>query len=260
VTPENGTTAGVVGSLWTAGAVRRPDAAVRLYCLPFLGGPADFFQPLVRELPGWVEPCPLELPGYGRRSGEPAVRAVPELARLLAEVIDQDGAGRPYALFGHCAGGLLAFEATRQLRLRARPQPVLLAVSATAPPHQWHRMVAALWAQPMHRLTPLLGELAARRSLHVASAAAIVKRELVMYLRYRHQDGSPLDCPISVFGGREDSVVAPRFLGAWTDLSTDRVRHRIYPGRHFYVDGQWRDIARGLTCDLRDALGPPRTR
>ncbi|MFJ8754509.1 thioesterase II family protein [Streptomyces sp. NPDC102441] len=259
MTLHEGTEAVVTHSRWLAGAARLPRHAVRLYCLPFLGGPADFFLPLVRELPSWVEPCPVELPGYGKRFREPAVRNVLELARLLAEVIDHDRAGRPYAIFGHCAGGLLAFEATRHLRLRARPQPTLLAVSSTHPPHQWHHMTAALKTRPLQRLKPLLLELAAQRSLHVASAEAVTKREVTAYLRYRHAEEAPLDCPISVFGGREDSLVVPECLSAWADLSHGRVRHRIYPGRHFYVDGHWPDIARSLTRDLQEALGLPRT-
>ncbi|WP_157951243.1 thioesterase domain-containing protein [Streptomyces sp. DH-12] len=243
---------------WTSGTVRRPGAAARLYCLPFLGGSADFFLPLVRELPGWVEPCPVELPGHGRRLREPAVRDVPELARLLAEVVDRDAADRPFAFFGHCSGGLLAFEAARQLRRRARPQPALLAVSATHPPHRWHLMTAGLGAQPLHRLVPLFRELTAQRALHVSGANAVLKREVSVYLRYRHEDEAPLDCPISVFGGREDTLVLVEALGAWADLSHGRVRERVYPGRHFYVDGQWPDIARSLTRDLREALGPSR--
>ncbi|MBD0422635.1 thioesterase [Streptomyces sp. TRM S81-3] len=260
MTLHDGTKAAAAPSPWTAGAVRRPGAEVRLYCLPFLGGPADFFLPLVRELPDWVEPCPVELPGYGRRLRESAVRDVPELARLLAEAVRRDTEGRPFAFFGHCAGGLLAFEAARELRRRSCPQPALLAVSATHPPHQWHLMTAELRARPLHRLAPVLRELAAQRGLHLASANAVVKREVSVYLRYRHQDEAPLDCPISVFGGREDAVVLEGALGAWADLSNGRVRNRVYPGRHFYVDDRWPDIARSLARDLRDALGPARGR
>ncbi|MET9774674.1 thioesterase domain-containing protein [Streptomyces sp. NPDC006367] len=243
---------------WTSGAVRRPGAAARLYCLPFLGGPADFFLPLVRELPDWVEPCPVELPGYGRRLREPAMRNVPELARSLAEAVHRDAAGRPFAFFGHCGGGLLAFEAARQLRRGARPQPALLAVSATHPPHRWHLMTAELRAQPLHRLMPLFRELAAQHALHRSSANAVLKREVSVYLRYRHEEEAPLDCPISVFGGREDSIAREGALGAWADLSRGRVRTRVYPGRHFYIDDRWPDIAHSLARDLREALGPSR--
>ncbi|WP_155072922.1 alpha/beta fold hydrolase [Streptomyces taklimakanensis] len=258
MTPYDGTRPATALSPWTAAAVRRPGAEVRLYCLPFLGGSADFFLPLVPELPDWVEPCPVELPGHGRRLREPAVRDVPELARRLAEEVDRDAAGRPFAFFGHCGGGLLAFEATRHLRRRGLPRPVLLGVSATPPPHEWHLLTAELRTRPLHRLMPLLRELAGQRALHASGANAVLKREVSVYLRYRYREEAPLDCPISVFGGRQDPVVPQEATRTWSELSGGRVRHRVYPGRHFYIDDRWPEVAQNLARDLRGALGPAR--
>ncbi|MFE0821600.1 thioesterase II family protein [Streptomyces sp. NPDC058847] len=256
MTPHDGFRPTSPPSPWTAAGVPRPGAEVRLYCLPFLGGPASFFLPLVPELPDWVEPYPVELPGYGRRLREPSVRDVPELARRLAEEVDRDAAGRPFAFFGHCGGGLLAFEATRHLRRRALAQPTLLSVSATPPPHGWHLLVAELRTRPLHRLLPLFRELAAQRALHASSANAVLKREVSVYLRYRYREEAPLDCPISVFGGREDSVVPQDAARTWSELSRGRVRHRVYPGRHFYIEDRWPEVAQSLARDLRGALDP----
>ncbi|PAM99419.1 hypothetical protein CJI59_23005 [Streptomyces sp. Alain-F2R5] len=241
-------------SSWTAAAVPRPHAEVRLYCLPFLGGPASFFLPLVPELPDWVEPYPIELPGHGRRLREPAVRDVLELAGRLADEVGREAAGRPFAFFGHCGGGLLAFEATRHLRRRGLAQPVLLGVSATPPPHGWHLLVAALRTRPLHSLMPLFRELAARQALHASSANAVLKREVSVYLRYRYREEAPLDAPISVFGGRDDSVVPQDAARTWSELSRGRVRHRVYPGRHFYIDDRWPEVAWSLARDLRGVL------
>ncbi|EFE64869.1 predicted protein [Streptomyces viridosporus ATCC 14672] len=258
VPPHDDPRSATASSPWTAAGVRRPGAEVRLYCLPFLGGPAAFFLPLVPELPGWVEPYPVELPGHGRRLREPAVRDVSELARRLAEEVDRDAAGRPFAFFGHCGGGLLAFEATRHLRRRGLGRPVLLGVSATPPPHGWHLLTAELRTRPLHRLVPLFRELAGQRALHASSANAVLKREVSVYLRYRYREEAPLDCPISVFGGREDSIALQEAACTWSELSEGRVRHRVYPGRHFYIDDRWPEVAQSLARDLRGALGPAR--
>ncbi|MDO0909339.1 alpha/beta fold hydrolase [Streptomyces sp. DT2A-34] len=246
-----------VKSAWTAAAVRRPEAKVRLYCLPFLGGSADFYLPLARQLPPWVETVPVELPGYGRRNEGPSPRSLPALAHSLLEMLTKDAMGKPSAVFGHCGGGLVAYEMTRQLQTQAVEQPVLLGVSSTPPPHQWQQLLTRMKHKPLTHLMPLTREVARDPVYRQAGFRGLFSGEAAVYRTYRPEGLLPLECPVSVFGGREDPVIWPEALSAWSELSNAEVRKRIYPGEHFYLTTHWPQVARSLALDLDAALHSP---
>lgn len=112
--------------------LRRPNARVRLYCLPHAGGSASAFQSWTRELPDGIELCPLELPGRGYQMGGTRAVAFQPLARSVAQSI-QRHADRRFAIFGHSMGALIAFEATRELQRRGYIPQVLFASAHRAP-------------------------------------------------------------------------------------------------------------------------------
>ena len=98
---------------------------LRLFCLPYSGASAMVYVRWRRALPDWLQVCPLELPGRGRRMDEPLQSDIKALAAQLAEEISRDLNG-PYALFGHSLGGLLAFELAHALSARNLPAPLAL--------------------------------------------------------------------------------------------------------------------------------------
>src|SRR5205823_943244 len=95
-----------VGTPWLVCRQRRPEAAMRLYCLPHSGGSAGEYVRWSDGLPG-VEVWGVQLPGRGQRVGEPPLTRMPALvAALVASVPFRP----PFALFGHSLGGLVAYE------------------------------------------------------------------------------------------------------------------------------------------------------
>src|SRR5688572_28408903 len=115
-----------------------PSAPLRLFCLPYAGGGAAAYRPWVRALAGVAEVVPLLLPGRESRFAEPAAdrvdALVPGLVDGLAPELAADAADpRPYAVFGHSMGALIAFELCRALRdavgARSSALPSLLVVS-----------------------------------------------------------------------------------------------------------------------------------
>ncbi|MEO8033728.1 MAG: alpha/beta fold hydrolase, partial [Acidobacteriota bacterium] len=88
---------------------------MRVFCLPYAGGGASAYRTWAAGLPSDIQLCAVQLPGRENRLGEPLYRSatdlVPALVSALRPFLD-----RPYAIFGHSMGGLLAFEAARQIR------------------------------------------------------------------------------------------------------------------------------------------------
>jgi surfactin synthase thioesterase subunit len=95
-------------------------------------------------LPACIQVCPVEIPGRGRRAGEPAIEDLRNLASLLAESLPLRD--RPYALFGTCLGAILSYEVAQEVvRTRAAPPPLVLFAAAAAPPHLYAGAVAKLY-------------------------------------------------------------------------------------------------------------------
>ena len=92
-----------------------PKARMRLFCLPYAGGGTAVYNTWHRYLPDTVELVSVRLPGRESRLMERPFTQLdallPELGAALAEVSD-----KPFALFGHSMGAMIAFELTRWLR------------------------------------------------------------------------------------------------------------------------------------------------
>ncbi|MFY0539568.1 thioesterase II family protein [Nannocystis pusilla] len=118
-------------ALWFHSPRPRPDARLRLFCCAHAGAAAHVFHAWPAGLPPDVEVCAVQLPGRAFRLAEPAYTAVEPLVAALdaaaAPLLD-----RPFAVFGHSMGALVAFEWTRALRRRRGPCPSACACPPSA--------------------------------------------------------------------------------------------------------------------------------
>ena len=106
---------------------------VRLFCLPHAGSGAAAFYRWKRVLPDGVKVCPVLLPGREVRLGEPSERRVLDVVEgLQAEIAGE--LERPYAIFGHSMGALLAYEWARRIAADGLPGPLKLFVSGRNAP------------------------------------------------------------------------------------------------------------------------------
>ena len=85
-------------------------AAVHLLCVPYAGGGAAVFRHWPALLPPTLAVSAIRLPGRESRIGEPPLADIGQMVTAAADDLAADTAtGRPYALFGHSFGALVAF-------------------------------------------------------------------------------------------------------------------------------------------------------
>ncbi|MEV5238393.1 thioesterase domain-containing protein [Streptomyces cinnamoneus] len=239
----------------------RPGAGLRLYCLPPAGAGASFYAPWVPHLPPDIELYGIQLPGRGVLTGQPLLTHPGEVFHALADVIHATDDTRPFAVFGHSTGALLAYETTRRLRRARCRLPALLAVSALPAPHRgvWHRQVVQGLAGEQTAFLDLLGPLPSRALANarhtglLARAAVPLLADVLVSLQYRYLEEPPLDVPLAAYGGREDPLAAPEHL-VWDDLTTRPLPVRLFPGGHTYALEQAPALTARLCADLRDAI------
>ncbi|MGO1069148.1 thioesterase II family protein [Lysobacter sp. CA199] len=109
------------------------DAQMRLFAFPFSGGSATAYASWREWLPAQIELYCLQLPGRGGRMAEPLIRDMDDLlARLLPDLMPL--LDRPYLLYGHSNGALMAFSAANRLLQLGAPAPRAIALSAKCSP------------------------------------------------------------------------------------------------------------------------------
>ncbi|MEU6551316.1 alpha/beta fold hydrolase [Streptomyces sp. NPDC046915] len=232
----------------------RPTAPV-VVCLPHAGGGAQAFRRWARALPTGLELMAVQLPGREERAGGPFLTDFDELVSRTAGAVTQAVAGRPYALFGHSAGSLIAFALARRARRDGRPLPATLAVSSFPAPHTLRPL--ALDGVPDKDILDFLSGLSYAFSNGPESQPELI-REILPVLRadfaavsgYRHAEEHPLDCPLHVFGGSVDRFVRPAELELWRPFTEREFTLHIMRGGHFHLHRSTARILRVLAAHL----------
>jgi medium-chain acyl-[acyl-carrier-protein] hydrolase len=237
----------------------KPSARVRVFCLPYAGGGATVFRSWNRELPPEIEAWPVQLPGRESRLTEAPFVRLPALIQALVSGL-LPHLTMPFALFGHSMGALLAFELARELRARRAPPPERLLVSAHRAPHlpsprlPIHGLPEEQFEQTIRDLRGTPDGVWDNLELR-ALVVPLLRADLELCETYAHQPESPLECPISAFGGRDDTDVTLRELEAWRDHTRAEFSLRVLPGSHFYLHSARATLLRYVVEDLAASDG-----
>ncbi|WP_149536560.1 thioesterase II family protein [Siccirubricoccus phaeus] len=237
-----------------------PEAAeTLLVCFPFAGGSAAFYRP-------WMAPAralglallPVELPGRGFRRQEAPLRTAGALMAALGPALRRR-LDRPFLLFGHSLGALLAFEAARHLRRRYALLPAALAVSGRHPPHLGrdptgfrHALPPPEFLQALQGLNGTAPELLTHPEF-MALAEPALRADFAMTELYAYAPDAPLDCPLLALTGEADPEVSVQEMAGWARHGAAGFRLVTRPGDHFYL----RDQAAEVLAQLRLAALRP---
>ena len=161
-----------------------------------------------------------------------------ELARAIAEAMPRP-LPRPFAVFGHSMGALLAFEFVREMTAVQAQEPRRLIVSSAPAPSRVS-IREPIHALPDEQFLRAVQEKYGHPCLRSADPEVIelllptLRADLEMYETYASRPGERLACPISVFVGRDDPL-ARTDLQAWADHTQGPTRLREFAGGHFYL-------------------------
>ncbi|WP_167666744.1 thioesterase domain-containing protein [Micromonospora narathiwatensis] len=231
----------------------RTDGAELLLCLPPAGAGPSGFRDWPAYLPAAIEMQALALPGREARIGEP-----PEFT--LDQVVDAvwQRADRPFSMYGHSLGGLLAFEVVRELRRRRGPMPRRLYLGATRPPHL-PETLAELADAPEPEL---LARVAAMDGLPdfvrvnrelLDLFVPVLRADLRWLRRYAYREEEPLPVPLVCLAGRDDVDAGPSQMREWARHTTKEfVLHSVDSG-HMFLQDRAPEVAALVAADVLGA-------
>jgi pyochelin biosynthesis protein PchC len=231
----------------------RPEAGVRLVCLPPAGASAPFFRDWVRYLPADVELTSVQYPGRLDRINDRAVSQMDTMADAVTDVL-LPRAEQPFALFGHSMGAAVAFEIAR--RLSGNPYTRLLRLFVSGYPEPSRRRPSSFHLSSN-------GDLIAELSrLGVIEEALFEDLDLVQTLlpplrsdyriveTYHPTFDSPLATPITAIVGADDDDAPEDSVRAWRELTSAEFRFEHFPGGHFYLNERRREVVELVTSQL----------
>ena len=238
---------------WSYTLKATPQEAIRLFCFPYAGGGGSIYQPWAQIIPAQIGLYAIRLPGRESRFNEVSFTDLSALVdafiHIFAQMLD-----RPFAFFGHSLGALVAFEAARRLNQMGLPLPRRLFLSAHSAPQcadkeeQIHQLSDVAFIEKLRKLqgTP---EAVLKNAELMALFLPIIRADFEMRETYRYLEMAPLSCPISVFGGLEDTIPF-HDLEAWRIHTTGQFTFRKVPGNHFFLQSARTHLLQAIAHDL----------
>ncbi|WP_410662521.1 thioesterase II family protein [Amycolatopsis sp. lyj-84] len=222
---------------WTRCFHPAPAAETRLVVFPHAGGSASAYRPLSAALSPTLEVHTAQYPGRQDRMGEPVIDDLHALSEQLVDVVA--ALPKPFALFGHSMGAIVAFEVARLLEARGLV-PAALFVSARRGPD--------LHKEKMHHLADDATFLAEVSRLGGTAAMILddpdIRALALPALRgdykavetYRYRPGPDVSCPIVALAGDADPVLDVPDLENWREHTTGTFETEVFKGGHFFLD------------------------
>lgn len=215
--------------------------ATKLVCLPYAGAGASFYRPWAALAGDALEIVPLQLPGRERLIDEPPHRDVHQAVdALLPQLRERLGSGDPrVALFGHSLGAVLAYELAHRLTAEPGIEVVHLFVSGSPHPGQVREQRATGLSDD--EFLARVGEFAGYS--HPAFDDPEMREMLLPTLRadvemhetYVPSTPLPLDAPVTVIRGEDDTLVGHDEAASWDKATARDFDYVEVPGGHMYL-------------------------
>ncbi|MGH3810260.1 MAG: thioesterase II family protein [Pseudonocardiaceae bacterium] len=235
------------------------EGSARLVCFPHAGGSASFFFPVSAALAPGVEVVAVQYPGRQDRRAEPNIDTIPHLAEAILPVV-RPLADRPLAFFGHSMGAVLAYEVAFRLEQDGAAPLARLYVSGRRAPSR-HR------SESVH-LRDDAGVIAEVRELSGTGSDLLGDPEMLEMIlpaiksdyraieTYRDTTDRTVRAPIVAVIGADDPKVTIDEAKAWAAHSTGAFDLQVFPGGHFYLVEQSRQVIRLIADDLAALAAP----
>ena len=240
---------------WLGGAADTGDAPTRLFCFTHAGGGAAFFHPWRQALLPEIDVCPIILPGREARLREQPYTRIEQLLDPLLDAL-APYLDRPFAVFGHSMGSVVAYETARRLEAAGGPQPICLFASGRRAPtlparrEPLHRLQGDAFLHAVSTLNGVPDQVLRQPEVFTLFLPAL-RADFELNEVYAPLPGPRLHCPVSALTGDADPEVDLDEMAAWRAVTEGPFTLRVFRGDHFYLKGAPADLLAALRADLR---------
>ncbi|WP_273450515.1 thioesterase II family protein [Streptococcus ferus] len=229
-----------------------------LFCLPYAGGGASIFHNWQEQLKTYgIKVCSIALPGREGRLTDASIDNALELTRKIYNGIKTELRERPFMIFGHSMGGLLAYELSQFIFRKEKLLPEILFLSGTdlkgrnsaVPPI--HSLTDDKLAQYLVKTGGITEEIS-RNELFKEIYLPIIRNDYKLVETY-DCSMDKLNTKICVFHGNQDTSVDYTDVLKIEELSDD-FKIITFEGNHFFINTGYRNICSRIGEQLQDLI------
>lgn len=227
-----------IKTAWLSGRRKRDeDVKYRIFCFSHAGGNTSIYNGWLNAFDASIEICPVILPGRQTRMHEKPYKymcdAIPDIIENLSPFMN-----KPFSLFGHSLGSLVAFEVARKVEDMKLPLDKLL-VSGRGPTKETSsnpvsKMSDAELLRFIGRLNGTPKEILENKEW-MAHILECMRADFNILETHTVSEESQLTCDIAAFMGNADSQVNKTDLFAWKKLTRGNFDYHVFEGDHFYL-------------------------
>jgi medium-chain acyl-[acyl-carrier-protein] hydrolase len=232
----------------------RNNPILRLFCFPYAGAGAAVYRLWPNRLPENIEVVAVHPPGRAHRLRELPLTRIETMVEFALTILEPL-MDRPFAVFGHSLGAVVAGEFARVVQTQGRPAAHLFVSSRPArrgAEQQLHQLphddfIAAVNA----RYQGIPEEILAHPDvleLLLPSLRADIEALETFHLR---DDRPKIACPTTVYGGEFDQTVSRAELDSWNKETAQPCRVCVFPGDHFYLNVGFEPLLADLSMTLQ---------
>lgn len=219
---------------------KKPFAQQRLICFSHAGGNGAEFQRWNALFDSAIDATSYCLPGRGARFGQPPHLHIDD---VVAEIlVGLEGLlDRPFAIFGHSFGSLLAYEVTMALQEQGKPTPSHLFVSGRRAAHvplerrNLHDLEDDELMEEVRKMGSASTELFDNKEL-MELMLPVLRMDFQLHETYVYRERDLLTMPITALGGMHDEATTDETLARWSELTRDKGDVVTYNGGHFFTE------------------------
>jgi len=214
---------------------------VQLFCFPYAGGTADFFNQLAPWFSPSVEMEKLEYAGHGTRRREPFYQDFSQLADDLYNAVSRlYQLGGDYALFGYSMGSIAAVEVlVRIIQNKELPPPKHVFLAAHEPFDKrelmhFHGDEADEWIQKRTISFGGIPEKLQKNRTFWRLYLPLYRADYTLIANYNFSKLTlACEIPLTAFYGKQD--VFSEDMEAWRKYFHGECEFVEFPGGHFFI-------------------------
>ncbi len=215
-------------------------AGLRLIIFPYAGAGVTAYMEWLREKPADMEVFPVAYPEREKRHGEMLPDSLKELAKQIAVENVSFFREKPCIFYGHCEGGIIAFETAKVLQEIYDIKIERLVVSSANPPSvplamRLEKDISLKDAADIFVKLQFIPSEFAEHEMYLKCFVPVLLRDYLLYQDYADTDKIKLSCPILEMHGNEDCTINSERIDEWKNYTDKYVRQTVFPGRHFFI-------------------------
>jgi medium-chain acyl-[acyl-carrier-protein] hydrolase len=231
-----------------------PGARMRLFCLPYAGGGASVYRSWPGNFPSEIEVCCVQLPGRENRLGDRLFSSMDPLVEAMAEAL-VDAFDRPFALFGHSMGALIAYELAKLLKHRYQATPNHLFVSACRAPEvpdpiHWHLLSDQDLMAELRQAPGFPAEILEHAEL-MQVLLPIIRADSAVTETYVYRQAEPFRFPLTAFASEQDELISMAAVEPWRKYTSAAFDLKLIDGNHLFIQQQAPQMIRVILDKLR---------